>query len=74
MFKSNSISRLVKKNKLCVAKKSIIKKYYNSNKNEDMYQPQHFLLFIMIAVRKDLTLRLQFRFFNMHRKTGTMIQ
>ncbi|CAO1426843.1 unnamed protein product [Diamesa hyperborea] len=25
-------------------------------------------------IRKDLTLRLQFRFFNMHRKTGTMIQ
>jgi tropomodulin len=25
-------------------------------------------------IRKDLTLRLQFRFFNLHRKTGTMIQ
>lgn len=28
----------------------------------------------MFPVRKDLTLRLQFRFFNLHRKTGTMIQ
>jgi hypothetical protein len=30
---------------------------------------------VIFPVRKDLTLRLQFRFFNnLHRKTGTMIQ
>lgn len=33
-----------------------------------------FIFYVTFPVRKDLTLRLQFRFFNLHRKTGTMIQ